>query len=965
MKQLKGTATHRSDGTHVGKTAEDLAIQVTIPIRRRPGHVPMPTFDDYIGCPERKRLSVEDFAKKHGACQADVDAVVAHAKLHGIQLVESHLARRYVKLSGTVGQFNRAYGIETHDYVRDDPYHGTYHYRAHDHVTVPDHLADVVKCVVGIGDGMRYRPANGSGDPAVVQELSPNFVAGLYQGLADDATGQTIGIFGFQGSLTSDWESTISQWGYPNPSVTHIAVDDSPYSNGELEEVLDIAMCGSFGQGADIVVYEPNYNLPTGQNWLDTITRMIHPSTGDTPCDILTFSIIFTGPQEVENAAFIQSTESVFEDAASLGVSIFVATGDQGSSNYATGGGTGNVYIAYPANSAWVTSVGGTTIGANSGTLGTTNYVEWAWNDYEGAANDGTATATGGGVSIILPIPSYQQGYSIPTSLYNGATGRGIPDISGNASSFSGYNIVFQGGNNQIGGTSCTAPMYAGMFARVNAYLGRNVGFLNPSLYAVGSGRIQNAFVVTGSGPTFTDSRGDVWGLTASNGQVIINGVIDNTTSNVINLIYWTLTGDIYQQNTDGSWFTKTSATDSWVILPPNTGNTLVCIRDITTATGGPSNNAITQSGQSQTPGYPVTTGWDAVTGLGVVNIVPFLWYLQNVISITGITLSNTTIASSVASGTVIGAINVQLSTGASFTGTLALTQAANTFQIISGNLCTLGSLEAGLYQINITATQGGSIFTSNPFTITVTPPMSPPPVSPPPVSPPPGPPISPPPVSPPPVSPPSASNTTLTLTWNLPVGTTAGQSMSYVIEYKIASDMVWSTTPLYQNPAPSIGTDTYTITGLSPNTIYAIRISSNGSRFGQQVYGITTGGSGDSPNGSLLSFIPQRAMGTANTNIYPMNAITDTAGFVWSMTCDSTVGLEPFAGQLNTQNGQVFDLDEIMHVYYIHQRLYVQTKDQIWFTRQTGNDPWVPATDPRSGAPSAADLNVFPLTPV
>src|SRR6185437_2684929 len=81
--------------------------------------------------------------------------------------------------------------------------------------------------------------------------------------------------------------------------------------------------------------------------------------------------------------------------------------------------------------------------------------------------------------------PAYQQGIALPPSANAGAgTGRGVPDVAGNADPESGYQVLVNGTAMVIGGTSAVAPLWAGLIARINGTLGRPVGFLNPMLYA-------------------------------------------------------------------------------------------------------------------------------------------------------------------------------------------------------------------------------------------------------------------------------------------------------------------------------------------------------------------------------------------------------------------------------------------------------------------------------------------------
>jgi len=102
---------------------------------------------------------------------------------------------------------------------------------------------------------------------------------------------------------------------------------------------------------------------------------------------------------------------------------------------------------------------------------------ETVWNDQSGGG------ATGGGVSNVFPLPSWQDGFGVPTPTVQSG-GRGVPDVSGNADPNTGYNILVDGENAVFGGTSAVAPLWAALVARINQSIGKPVGFLNPLIYA-------------------------------------------------------------------------------------------------------------------------------------------------------------------------------------------------------------------------------------------------------------------------------------------------------------------------------------------------------------------------------------------------------------------------------------------------------------------------------------------------
>ncbi len=109
---------------------------------------------------------------------------------------------------------------------------------------------------------------------------------------------------------------------------------------------------------------------------------------------------------------------------------------------------------------------------------------EIVWND-ESPPGSFQYGATGGGVSDYFAVPAWQTNAGVsPTSVNDHLVRRGVPDIAGNASPNSGFPTDVNGGHPTFGGTSQTAPFYAGLAATINAAIHTRIGFLNPTLYA-------------------------------------------------------------------------------------------------------------------------------------------------------------------------------------------------------------------------------------------------------------------------------------------------------------------------------------------------------------------------------------------------------------------------------------------------------------------------------------------------
>jgi kumamolisin len=149
---------------------------------------------------------------------------------------------------------------------------------------------------------------------------------------------------------------------------------------------------------------------------------------------------------------------------------VCVAAGDNGSSD---GQPAGN-HVDFPASSPHVLGCGGTRLLADlaSGTVTT----ETVWNDGPSGG------ATGGGVSDVFAVPSWQLAAGVPAP--GGRAGRGVPDVAGDADPQTGYQVLVRGQRQVVGGTSAVAPLWAALIARLAQAAGRRFGLIQPALYA-------------------------------------------------------------------------------------------------------------------------------------------------------------------------------------------------------------------------------------------------------------------------------------------------------------------------------------------------------------------------------------------------------------------------------------------------------------------------------------------------
>jgi subtilase family serine protease len=201
----------------------------------------------------------------------------------------------------------------------------------------------------------------------------------------------------------------------------------------------------------EVLVYEDGYDtFPVAL--LDSIQQV----ATDNKAQVL--SISYGQDEALQGDSAIAAEAAVFTQLAAQGITVCVSAGDNGA--YGDEGGSLNVQD--PGSQPDVTCVGGTT-------LYTGPKQQWedeeVWNllvSFEGA--------TGGGVSNYWAIPSYQP-VSAVTVNGGSASMRNVPDVAAVANPETGVGVYSKsnGGWIQIGGTSVSAPIWAGYLSVLNS----------------------------------------------------------------------------------------------------------------------------------------------------------------------------------------------------------------------------------------------------------------------------------------------------------------------------------------------------------------------------------------------------------------------------------------------------------------------------------------------------------------
>ena len=241
-------------------------------------------------------------------------------------------------------------------------------------------------------------------------------------------------------------------WGAENlgiiqPKVYSVSINGATNKPGvaaDVENLLDIQVCGSVSPYSNIYVhFAPN----SAQGFYNAIYAAVNNTT--TPFKVI--SISWGAPEKYWSASYLSAMNNLFATAAAKGITVCVASGDNGSSDGITG-----LNVDFPSSSPYVLACGGTSLSCPSNVYSSTTK-ETVW----GAAN--TVTGTGGGYSNVFAKPSYQNTISTLQSISK----RAVPDVAGNADPKTGWIIAYQGQLYAVGGTSAVAPMWAGYLSRL------------------------------------------------------------------------------------------------------------------------------------------------------------------------------------------------------------------------------------------------------------------------------------------------------------------------------------------------------------------------------------------------------------------------------------------------------------------------------------------------------------------
>jgi kumamolisin len=253
---------------------------------------------------------------------------------------------------------------------------------------------------------------------------------------------------------------------------------------------MDIELVGAIANGAKIVVYfaEPD-EAGVG------LVQAFHAAINDRQRRPSVISCSWGVYEECCGKPQVHSLERALEFASTVngGITVTCASGDWGDGVDAEG----HLRVMYPASSPFVLACGGTSLDFSQPAK------ETVWNEEPVPQ---VKLASGGGVSRLFGLPSWQDSVGVPSQA--GRRGRGVPDVASRANLLQGLELCVGGQSAFVGGgTSAAAPVWAGLVARLNQGLKLRLGHLNPRLYEK---EFADAFhdITEGGNGHFTARRG-------------------------------------------------------------------------------------------------------------------------------------------------------------------------------------------------------------------------------------------------------------------------------------------------------------------------------------------------------------------------------------------------------------------------------------------------------------------------
>ncbi len=434
-------------------------------------------------------LTPDQFTQMFAPTSDQVQQVVTYLQGQGFTVTNIAPNNLLIDATATVKQVQNSFRTQIKNYkIGNKVFHAN-----DDPPSVPNPVGSLISSIDGLDNSTPDQPLyqralthaqhNHSVQSGPIGGFAPSDFLNAYDIAPLQTNGylgdnQTIGIFELDGYQASDVNQYFQNYGISQPSISNVLVDgfSGNAGQGAVEAELDIEVAGAVAPHAKQIVYEGPNTTP-GIN--DTYNKIV------TDNKVQIVSISWGICENSTGNPELQTMDNIFKQGAAQGISFIAASGDSGAYDCADT----NLNVDSPADDPYVTGVGATTLQVNNGT-----YVsESAWSDPTQILHGPEGAGSGGGLSTLFKIPSWQSGPGVQNQSSNGY--REVPDVTAAGDSKPGYSIFCTVVNAgcpvtgwlTMGGTSGAAPVWAGGLILVNQYLLAHntsvIGHSNPTLY--------------------------------------------------------------------------------------------------------------------------------------------------------------------------------------------------------------------------------------------------------------------------------------------------------------------------------------------------------------------------------------------------------------------------------------------------------------------------------------------------
>jgi kumamolisin len=436
-------------------------------------------------------LSQQQFVEKFGATADQYESTIKQLKDAGFTVTHQFANRTVIDASAPAPAAEKLFSTEIHNIQLSD---GSARYIETISPTIPAQLGQTVYAVVGLDSAHKMHPMYvfPAQRPTPVKGFAQAKKAPILRGpdhgygpaayrIAYDfntkalGQGQASAVVGDADFLDSDLAGFLTYFGEKQKvKTTRVPVDGGapPGITGDTVETnLDVETI--VGVDPDTALYL--YTVPSETQSISNFTDMYNQIVQDNKVDTVNTS--YSQCETAFDPNFPKAADKIFEQGGAEGITFHASSGDDGVFTY---GCSRSVSVGSPTDTPHGVSIGGTTLEINPTTGKEVSEV--GWDD------------TGGGVSVVFPVPSYQKGVKNVIK-----SGRNLPDVAFDANPNSGASLYYDGSfQGPIGGTSLASPIFGAGLTSVDQINKSRAGYLNTTMYKqwdkVGYGKGKKAY---------------------------------------------------------------------------------------------------------------------------------------------------------------------------------------------------------------------------------------------------------------------------------------------------------------------------------------------------------------------------------------------------------------------------------------------------------------------------------------